>query len=391
MLTVFGTSWCQDCKKLRSFLRNHHKEYTWINIEENTHGEAQFQKLLEGQTLEVPVLLEENGTIHIHPSEQELRNLFNFPAPHQRHYEVVIIGAGPAGMTAAIYAARDRQSTLVLDKAGIGGHAITTATIENYPGFPHPIKGTDLMHAMEEQALHFGAELAMGVELQSFKQEKQSILLTTSEGIIHARTVLLAIGTQYRHLHIPGEEENTGKGVHYCATCDGPFYRDKKVIVIGGGNSAIQEALFLAQFAEHITIVTSEDRLTASILLQNKIAALGSKVTLLYEKSTIAIQSDKKKVTGILVESRSDKRQQTIPGDGVFVFIGLQPQTKWLRPSLTLDAQGFIVTNTNLMSSMVGVFAAGDCRAGATMQIASAVGEGAAAAIMMRHYLDQTA
>lgn len=298
-------------------------------------------------------------------------------------YDVVIIGAGPAGLSAAIYTSREDLSTLVLEKAVVGGMAALTATIENYPGFADGVGGLELSEHLENQAKRFGAQLVLPANVLGLSRAGEEILVETSQGTLRARTVIVATGSTYRKLGIPGEAEMTGRGVHYCATCDGPIYRGKKIVVMGGGDSAVQESLFLAKFATKIIILVRGDKLKASAVLIHQLEKLPS-VEVIYEVVTQSIDSTEGRVSGITLTDGAK-----IPADGVFVFIGLIPNTQTLSGVLDLDERGFIKTDLSYSTNMPGVFVAGDVRSGSTWQIASAVGEGAAAALSVRAYLDQ--
>lgn len=390
MITVYGASWCNDCRHIRSWLKHRQLPYDYVDIEENEAANKRLKVLLGEQPLVVPVLELGDSRVLINPTLDALAEALPGSAEvAARCVDVAVIGAGPAGLTAAIYLARERSDVLIIDRAGAGGHAASTAKIENYPGFTEPIGGLQLMQAMEQQAIQFGAETLMGVEVTSLTSAEDVIRLETSGETIQANAVVLALGTDYKHLGVPGEVEYTGRGVHYCATCDGPFYRDKEVLVIGGGNSAVQEAIFLASFVKKLTLISWEPGLTATTLLTEKLHSFGDKIVVEGNLATNEITHEHGRVTGIQAVDRETQESRHFSADGVFVFIGLEPKTSWLKDTVALDARGFITTNQTLETSLPGVFAAGDCRAGATMQVAAATGEGATAAIMIRHYLNQ--
>lgn len=299
--------------------------------------------------------------------------------------DVIMIGAGPTALAAAVYTTREDIDTVLYEKGVIGGLAATTDWIDNYPGFADGISGLDLADGLQKQAVRFGAKIELG-EVFSIEKEDGLIKLGTSDGDRYAKAVLIATGSDYKKLGIKGEDTYYARGVHYCATCDGAFYRDKKIVVVGGGNSAVQEALFLTRFASHIDLLVRSD-LRASDVLVKQLEA-NSKITVYLHTTTDEIVGDDTKLKQVIGTDVKTGKKVTFDTDGVFVFIGLKPNTLFLRDtSLELDEVGFVKTNSNLETNISGVYAAGDVRSGATMQIASAVGEGATAALHIREYL----
>lgn len=304
-------------------------------------------------------------------------------------HDLAIIGAGPAALSAAVYTTREDLDTVLIEKGAIGGLAAVTDWIDNYPGFRKGISGMDLASELEAQAERFGAKIEYG-EVSGISQEGDIRKLTTSNGDVFAKAVLIATGTDYKKLGIPGEAEYYGRGVHYCATCDGAFYRDKRLVVVGGGNSGVQEALFLTRFATHIDLLV-RTTVKASEVLQHELAKVSDKITVHLNTTTDQIVGGEDKKVHKVVGTKDGKKVE-FETDGVFVFIGLKPNTQFLHGSdITLDDQGFVPTDGMLQTNMPGVFCAGDVRAGATMQIATAVGEGATAALQIRHYLQEHA
>lgn len=300
-------------------------------------------------------------------------------------HDVVMVGAGPTALAAAVYTTREDIETILIEKGVIGGLAAITDWVDNYPGFAKGVSGLDLAGQLQEQAERFGADIRFG-EVMSLEDKGDHRLLRTSEGDIKAKTVLIATGSDYKKLGIPGEKEFYGRGVHYCATCDGAFYRDKRLVVVGGGNSAVQEALFLTKFATHIDLLVRSE-LRASEVLQHELEEHKDKITVHLNTTTDRIVDEGGRVTKVL--GTKNGVQTKFITDGVFVFIGLKPNTDFLKDSgVELDELGLIKTNKELMTNINGIFAAGDVRSGATMQIASAVGEGATAALKMREFLE---
>ncbi|PID32463.1 thioredoxin reductase [Candidatus Saccharibacteria bacterium] len=311
-------------------------------------------------------------------------------AEPQKVYDLAIIGGGPAALSAAIYTTREDLSTVILEKGIPGGMIAVTDKVDNYPGFPDGVEGMKLADDLRQQAERFGTEIRP-TEVTNIASEDGCTRLVTVDGDVVAKAVLIATGTEYKKLGIPGEEEFYARGVHYCATCDGAFYRDKRLVVVGGGNSAVQEALFLTRFASHIDLLV-RSKLRASDVLQRELdkqVAAGS-ITVHLQTTTDRIEGEDGKVTTVQGTNTQSGERVSLSTDGVFVFIGLSPNTAFLRQvkQLQFDDVGFVVTDAGLQTAMPGVFAAGDVRSGATMQIATAVGEGATAALKIREYLE---
>lgn len=307
----------------------------------------------------------------------------------QNRHSVIMIGAGPAALSAAIYTTREDIETLLLEKGVPGGLAAITDWVDNYPGFPEGVAGLELAGNLQKQAERFGAVIDFA-EVTALHDEGEWKRLETTGGDLYARAVLIATGSDYKKLGIPGEAEYYARGVHYCATCDGAFYREKRLVVVGGGNSAVQEAMFLTRFASHIDLMV-RSKLRASEVLQKELQKFvdQGKITVHLATTTDEIVGDKDgKVVQVKGTDTENASQVKIDTDGVFIFVGLKPNSEFLAGSLDVDEVGLIKTDANLMSSMPGVFVAGDIRSGATMQVASAVGEGATAALKIREYLE---
>jgi thioredoxin reductase (NADPH) len=306
-------------------------------------------------------------------------------------HDVIMIGAGPAALAAAVYTTREDIDTLLFERGVPGGLAAITDWVDNYPGFAKGISGLDLAEQLREQAERFGAKIELG-EATKIIDEGDHRRLETTSGDMRAKTVLIATGTDYKKIGVPGEQEYYAHGVHYCATCDGAFYRDKRLVVVGGGNSAVQEAMFLTRFASHIDLLVRSDHFRASEVLQHELDRHKDKITVHFNTTTDKIAGEDGKVTKVIGTDKIKNEKVEFPTDGVFIFVGLKPNTEFLQNSdIALDAVGFVKTNDQLETSMPGVFAAGDVRSGATMQIATAVGEGATAALLIRKYLEHTA
>lgn len=302
--------------------------------------------------------------------------------------DTIMIGAGPSSLAAAIYTTREDIDTVVYEKATIGGLAAITDVVDNYPGFPEGVEGLKLAEQLEKQAERFGAHVDFG-EASALRREDDAIVVTIDGSDVKAKTVLIATGSDYKKIGVPGEIEYYGRGVHYCATCDGAFYRDKRLVVVGGGNSALQETLFLTRYATHIDLLV-RSTIKASEVLQRDLQKYvdQGKVTVHLNTTTEEIIATDGRVSAI--NAIKSGEPVTFETDGIFVFVGLKPNTEFLKDSgVELDEVGLIKTNSRLETSLKGVFASGDVRSGATMQIASAVGEGATAALSIREYLDE--
>jgi thioredoxin reductase (NADPH) len=298
-----------------------------------------------------------------------------------------MIGAGPSALAAAVYTTREDIDTVLFEKGVIGGLAAITDLVDNYPGFEDGISGMELSDKLKKQAERFGAKIELG-EVTSITDEGDTKLLETTSGKYRAKAVLLATGSDYKKIGVPGEVEYYGRGVHYCATCDGAFYRDKRLVVVGGGNSAAQESLFLTRFATKIDVLIRGDHWKASDVLIREIEK-HPKIEVHFNTTTDEILGEDKKVVKVIATDKLKNEKIEYPTDGVFVFVGLIPNTKFLKDTtVELDDYGFIITNRDLETNMPGVFASGDVRSGATMQIASAVGEGATAALKIREYME---
>jgi len=306
----------------------------------------------------------------------------------KKDHEVIIIGAGPTALTAAIYTTREDIETLLFERGAIGGLAAVTDHIDNYPGFADGVDGLVLADQMRKQAERFGAVIELG-EVTKIDAGKSSVKLETTSGDVTAKALLIATGSDYKKVGVPGEKEFFARGVHYCATCDGAFYRDKRLVVVGGGNSAVQEAVFLTRFASHIDLLVRGDHFRASDVLQEELKKHKDKITVHMNTTTDEIVGQDNKVVKVIGTDKLTGKKVDFPTDGVFVFVGLMPNTQFLKGSgIELDEIGFIKTDENLMTKLKGVFAAGDVRHGATMQIASATGEGATVALRIREYIE---
>jgi thioredoxin reductase (NADPH) len=301
-------------------------------------------------------------------------------------YEVIIIGGGPAGLTAGLYTSRSRFNTLLIEIGLLGGQMTTTEVIENYPGFPQGINGDELSRLMEEQAKRFGLEV-VSQEVVEVKLEGERKLVKTDESTYLCEALIICTGTEYRKLGIPGEKEFTGKGVSYCATCDGAFFKDSQIVVVGGGDSALTEALFLTKFAKELTIIHRRDALRGTKIYQERVLS-NPKIKMLWNSVVQKIKGDSI-VRSIVIKNVKTGEIDEFNTEGVFLFVGVSPRTQFLKNLITFDEAGYIVTDENCETSIKGIFAAGDCRKKLLRQIATAVGDGATAAFATEKYLEE--
>lgn len=301
--------------------------------------------------------------------------------------DVIIIGGGGSGLTAALYTSRAKLSTLLFEKLVPGGQIAVTDMVENYPGFPEGVLGPDIAIKMEEQAKKYGTEVVYE-EIQSLKKNSDGrFTVQTSTAAYQAKAIILAAGASFRMLGAPREKELTGKGVSYCATCDGAFFKDKALVVVGGGDSALQEGIFLTRFATKVTIIHRRDKLRASPILQER-ARQNPKIVFIWDTVVDEIRGDKK-VQSVALRNLKTGQAQDFPVDGVFIFIGHDPNSKFIQGFVDLDSHGYVTTaNGSTVTSVPGIFAAGEIRAGAVKQLVSACGEGCEAALEAQAYIE---
>ncbi len=297
-------------------------------------------------------------------------------------YDLIIIGAGPAGLTAGLYAGRYRLNTLILEMLNPGGRILATETIENFPGFTGSVATKDLMSNLEKQVRDLGVEIEL---TEALELDTHSKVVRCENKSYQANTVIIATGAKPRKLQVPGEDRLTGRGVSYCATCDGPLYRDKEVVVVGGGNAAVEEALYLTRFAKSVNLIHRRDQLRATKILQEKIRA--NKKIALVLNSLVTEISGTNRVESVTVRDAVTQKEQTIACQGIFIYVGNVPNTAFIKAELESDEQGFIITNEELQASQQGIFACGDCRKKTLYQVITACAEGATAADSAQRYL----
>lgn len=290
-------------------------------------------------------------------------------------YDLIIIGAGPAGLTAALFAGRSRLNTLLIEKMAVGGRILMSESIENYPGFPGGVSSRELMGKMEEQVKELGVKIINDEVLDLDCSEKT---IKTSGVTYQAAAIIIASGARPRKLNVPGEEEYTGRGVSYCATCDAPFFKEKKLVIVGGGNAVAEEAIYLSRFASQVNVVHRRQDLRASAILQERMRQ-NKKINFLLSSVLTRIKGTKK-VESVTIKDLLSGKENDFNCDGVFIYIGYLPETIFLKGKLKMDEAGFITADENMAVSVGGIFACGDCRKKGLYQVINACGDGAVAA-----------
>jgi thioredoxin reductase (NADPH) len=384
---MYGTAWCQDCKRAKQFFGEHRVAYAFIDVDEDADGLRIVEQHNDGKHI-IPTIVFADGSVLVEPSNAALAAKLGLQTHAEcRFYDLAVIGGGPAGLTAALYAAREGIDTLVVERGAPGGQAAVTERLDNYPGFPDGISGAEFADRLVAQSRRFGVEILSATEASSVWRDGQYLVVKLANGDeVRANAVLLTPGASYRRLGIPNEDTFIGAGVHFCATCDGPFYRNQDVLVVGGGSSAAEGALFLTKFASHVTIVVRGDALSATQLARSKVLN-HAKIDVRTHTVLKEFRGDSRLRSVVVQDARTGKDEE-IKLAAVFVFVGLEPDTQFVRGLVDVDEQGFVRTRPNMETSQPGVFAAGDARLGSSKQLISAAGEGATAALMIRQYLE---
>ncbi len=405
-ITVYGAHWCPDCRRSKQFLGEHQIPYNWVDIEADPEAEKFVIEKNEGKRI-IPTIVFADGSFLVEPSNAELAEKLGLKTKASRnHYDLIVLGGGPAGLTAALYTAREAIDTLVIERAAFGGQAAGTEKLDNMPGFPDGVAGIDFSQRLRQQSERFGVELLQAQEVTGlFHRDNWHGVRTNDGSEYSADALLLATGSRYRRLNVPGESDYLGAGVHFCATCDGPFYKGKRVAVVGGGNSATEESLLLTKFASHVTIVARSNEFKASAVIREKVMS-HPQIKVLWNTEVKEFIGRDSKLTDLKLVNNQTAGSENLPIDGAFIFIGLDPNTGFLAGSnIKLDQWGFITTGHALLhgdqrthgfenrdpylleTSVPGVFAAGDVRDTSTKQVVSAAGEGSTAALLIREYL----
>jgi thioredoxin reductase (NADPH) len=382
---LYGANWCPDCQRAKSYLQDNHINYQYIEIDKYDWAAEKVELINNGKRIIPTILI--NDRSYTNPDNAILKEVLSIGKESEvKVYDSIIVGAGAAGLTASIYIQRDRFNSLILEKKNIGGNAFLTEKIENYPGFTN-ISGPDLMQKMAEQAKVYGATIETGVNVKKITKNGSLFTVNTNMGIYQGKTIVLALGSTYRKLNIPNEEDLIGVGVHFCATCDGAFYRDKEVIVIGGGNSALEEGIFLATFCKKVIILNRGNKFTASETYIEKLPSIKNIETQMNKESIKYTKDENDNFKGLQVKDIITGQVEELTADGAFIFIGQIPNTDNVKDDIVLNENGFVTTSGLAETSVNGIFAAGDCREGAIAQVAAATGEGVLASYGIRNYL----
>lgn len=390
IIRMYGANWCPDCRRAKTFFGEQRIHYDYIDIEQHPEAVAEVERINKGMR-SIPTIVFPDGSVLVEPSDAELAAKMGLRLEASRDfYDVIIVGSGPAGLTAGIYTTREGLSTLLIEKSGIGGQVGLTRHMENFPGFDSGISGAELADRLRRQAERFGVEILQAQTVVDIDEDGAYRLVRTADGHEYCGgAVLLATGSVYRRLRVPGESRLIGINIHFCATCDAHFYKGKSVYVIGGGNSGFQESLHICQYAREVTILEYEAQPRASLILQQKIADCPTIHVKTNQDVREFLVDDSRHLAGVRIVDRQTGEERIDHPDGVFILIGMDPNSGNFKHRIETDARGFIVTNDALETSMRGVFAAGDVRARSTKQAAAAAGEGATAALMMRQYLEK--
>jgi thioredoxin reductase (NADPH) len=405
-ITLYGAHWCPDCRRSKQFLGEHQIPYNWVDIEEDPAAEAFVIEKNGGKRI-IPTIVFEDDSFLVEPSNAELAAKLGLKTSASRsHFPFIVVGGGPAGLTAAFYAAREGIDTLVIERAAFGGQAAGTEKLDNMPGFPDGVAGIDFSNQLRRQAERFGVELLQAQDVVALRTQDNYHILTMQDGSEYsACALLISTGSRYRRLNVPGENSYLGAGIHFCATCDGPFYRGKHVVVVGGGNSAAEESLLLTKFADKVTVLVRGDAFKASRVIQDNVLA-DPKIEVRWRTEVQSFHGAGGKLARLTLLDKESGATEELNADGAFIFVGLDPNTLFLKETaVRLDPWGFIITGHDLVhdgdrppgfemhdptfleTSIPGIFAAGDVRTGSTKQVASAAGEGATAALLVREYL----
>jgi thioredoxin reductase (NADPH) len=405
-ITVYGAHWCPDCRRSKQFLGEHQIPYNWVDIEQDPQAEQFVIEKNDGKRI-IPTITFADESFLVEPSNADLATKLGLKTKAARsHYDLIVLGGGPAGLTAALYTAREAIDTLVIERAAFGGQAAGTEKLDNMPGFPEGVEGIEFSQRLRRQAERFGVELLEAQQIAAVHSRDNYHCVRTEDGSEYsADALLIATGSRYKRLNLAGENEYIGAGVHFCATCDGPFYRGKHVAVVGGGNSATEESLLLTKFAEQVTILVRSGEFKATQIIQDKVLS-HPQIEVRWHTEIDEFMGKDSKLTRLRVRNNQTAEEEEMPVDGVFIFIGLVPNTGFLADSgILLDKWGFVVSGHALLhgekrpagfekrdpllleTSVPGIFAAGDVRDKSTKQVVSAAGEGGSAALMIREYL----
>jgi thioredoxin reductase (NADPH) len=387
-VTVYGAPWCPHCKRVKKFLAAHRVAYVNVDLDERPEAVDRLKELQGGGQI-IPTVVFGDGSHEVNPSDEVLAGRIGLTLKADRSaYDLVIIGGGPAGLAAAIYAAREGIDAIVVDASALGGQAGISDRIDNYPGFPDGISGAELAERFVAQARRYGVELLSAVSVTALEPDGEDLVTSLSTGQqLTSHVVIVATGSTYRRLNVPGEDDLIGAGVHFCATCDGPFYKGaEEVVVIGGGNAALEEGLHLSEFAHRVRVL-ARSGLSGSSVLQERVRS-DPQFVIHTGVDIVELQGERGRFAAVVARDHANGQTHRFPAAAAFVFIGLRPNTAFLGDALERDAGGFLMTGPTMETSMAGVFAAGDVRSGSTKQLGSAVGDGIATLLMARRRLE---
>jgi thioredoxin reductase (NADPH) len=390
-ITVYGAPWCPDSRRTKRFLGEARVDFEWVDIGQDPDAAAFVLRQSAGK-LTIPTVVLGNGRVLVAPSPAELAAELGIEAPpSRRFFDLIIVGAGPSGLGAALHAIREGMHCLVIDRAAPGGQAAMTPRLMGSPGFPEGAPGIEVERSLVTQAHRYGLRILRGMGLSGLRRAGDYLVAVTDDGEeFTARSVLIATGAAYETLGVAGEEELRGAGIHFCASCDGPFYRKaEELMVVGAGDLGVQEALFLTQFAGKVRVLEHTSQLQASPLLQEK---LRRHPKIAFYTSTEVVElvtGEDGKLTEAVVRDRTTGYVFSFNPAAVFVYAGMSPNSDVFKGTVDLDEAGFVLTDGAFETSMPGVFAAGDVRAGSTKQLGSALGEGVTAVMMIRQYLQE--
>ena len=388
-IRMYGALWCPDCIRSKDFLTEQRVPFEWIDIEADPTAASRVKEINDGKQI-IPTIVFADGSILVEPSNDELARKLGLRLKAKKDsYDLIIVGGGPAGLTAAIYAARERIDCLVIEKSAPGGQPGRVERYDNYPGFPGGVSGVEIADRMVAQARENGVEILQAVAVGGIARDGERLRVTTEQGDEYsARAVLIATGTGRRKLGVPGEERLTGRGVHYCATCDGPLYRGAdEVMVVGGGNAGVEEAISLSRFAKLVRIVEFLPSLSAFQVLQEKV--LDRPEFRVHTETEVLRFEGERKLSSVVCRDRKTGEEMTFQPAAAFLVVGMQPHSDFVRGSLDLDEKGFVPVDGSFQTSLPGVFAAGDIRSRSPRQLAAAVGDGVAAFMAVRRHLQE--
>ena len=386
-ITLYGTTWCGDCKRAKQFFGEQRVHYDFIDVDANPEAMAYVEKVNNGKQ-SIPVIVFDDGSTLTEPSNAELAEKLGLQTmAKRRYYDLIVVGSGPAGLTAALYAAREGLDTLVIERGGVGGQAAITEVLDNFPGFPEGVSGAEFADRLRAQAERFGVEILSAQEVTEVHVDGRFKCVKTGDGEEYrAGAVLLALGSKYRRLGIPGEDDFIGAGVHFCATCDGAFYRGKKVLVIGGGNSAAEEGVFLTRFADHVTILTRDAELSASKVARQKVSE-NKQIDVITGVMPVEVRGNGR-LKSVVVQDVKTGETRDIEVGGLFVAIGHTPNTSLFDGQLELSGGYIVVEEPSTQASVEGVFAAGDVVDFSYRQAITAAGMGCKAAMDAERFLE---